>query len=77
MIVTFSGATGEEGESYPHLAVRLSSLENIYRYDSENEKIMLGKDTDVLDEATVGTLEASRVIVTADSGLFRECIILD
>lgn len=77
MIVTFSGTTGEEGTSYPHLVVRLSSLENIYRYDSENKKIMLGKDTDVLDEATVGTLEASRVIVTADSGLFRECIILD
>ena len=75
--VTFGGITGEEGMSYSHLVVRLSSLENIYRYDSQTRKVVIGKPADVLDSATVGTIDASKVIVTADSGLFRECIILD
>jgi len=77
MTVTFSGTTGEEGTSYTHLVVRLSSLEQLYRYDSEEEKITIANANDVLDAKTVGDTDASYVIITADSGLFRECIILD
>lgn len=75
--VVFEGVTGEEGASYKHLVVRMSALDDMYLYDRDEKKISFADAKDVLDEETVGTADASYVIITADSGLFRECIIFN
>ncbi|MBR6728826.1 MAG: hypothetical protein IKL80_01585, partial [Clostridia bacterium] len=77
MTITFAGTTGESGSSYNHLLVRTSSLQRIYRYDSELEQVSIATAKDVLDAQTVGSDDASKVLVTADSGNFRELIIFD
>jgi len=77
MTITFAGTTGESGSSHNHLLVRTSSLQRIYRYDSELEQVSVGTVKDILDEQTVGAEDASKVLITADSGNFRELVILD
>ncbi len=63
--------------NYPELVANISSFSRIYRYDSENKKISVANSTYVLDRATVGDAEASKVLIRADSGNTVEMVIFD
>ncbi len=66
-----------EFTNYPELVANISSFNRIYRYDSKNKKIEVANSTYVLDRATVGDAEASKVLVRADSGNTVEMVIFD
>ncbi len=69
--------SSESFKNLPELVANLTAFGRIYRYDSENEKIELVNSSYVLDRATVGDLEASRVLIQADSGNTNQMIIFD
>jgi len=62
--------------NYEEVMINLANV-RVYYYDSEKEKATVANAGYVLDKATVGADEASKVLVRADSGNFVEMIILD
>ena len=75
--VTFGGKTEGAGADYEHLLIRTSSLGRIYCFDSETDKVYVASEKEILDAQTVGKDEASKVVITADSGNMRQLIILN
>lgn len=75
--ITFDGNNEEAGATYDHLLVRTSSLGRIYRFDKEQKEVYVSNANEILDAQTVGTQDASKVLITADSGNMRQLIILN
>lgn len=63
--------------NYEEVVVNLANLQRIYWFDSVKEKVHVVDSSYVLDKATVGELDASKVLLRADSGNFIEMIILN
>lgn len=62
--------------NYKERIINLANV-RIYYFDSEKDKVHLASASYVLDKKTVGSSDASKVLVRADSGNFAEMIILD
>lgn len=58
------------------LVINLANV-RIYYYDSQKEKAYVASSDYVLDRATVGDIDASKILIRADSGNFNEMVILD
>jgi len=75
--IEFAGNGGTEGATYEHLLCRTSSLGRIYRFDADNKEVYVSNANEILDAQTVGKDDASKVLITADSGNMRQLIILN
>lgn len=75
--IEFAGNGGVDGATYEHLLCRTSSLGRIYRFDEDEKEVYVSNANEILDAQTVGIDDASKVLITADSGNMRQLIILN